>query len=146
MDRLLENRDWRYYRDKYLALVTIFSLVIALADLFSDWPPDHDSLKSGLRLLAVAAVALLFSSQRLATIGGAVGFVGLRIFIGMFLYHFPPMLGAGIIGVCVLILLLLVMRNYRLPYRIGRYTAVELGIDSLVFCGMLWTMIKIKLI
>jgi hypothetical protein len=146
MGRLLENTDLRYYRDKYLALVTIFSSIVAVLLLFSSWPPNHDDLKHGLSLLALGAVALLFSSQRLVTLGAGVAFVGSRILIGMFFYHFPAILGIAIVGVCMLIVfaLLLVTKDYRLAHSIGRYTGLELGIDSLVFCAILWLMIKIE--
>jgi hypothetical protein len=148
MNKLLQNTNPRWYRDKYLGLIAMLSLLVGAVRLFSSWPPDHDSLKSGLRLLALGAVALLLSSQRLMTLGAGVAFVGSRVLIGIFLYHFPPLLGLFVAGACGLVVLTLLwaFKDYSPPYEIRTYTALELGIDSLVFCAILFLMIRIDVL
>jgi hypothetical protein len=135
----IQNTDVRYYRDKYLGVLAICCVLIGAAFLTSRWPPTHTDLLKALEFSGLAAVVLVFSSQRLAMLGAC-------ILVGIVFYGSSVVLGSALAagcGVMVMgILFFFRRRSLRLPYTIGAYSYAEAGIDVLVFCGVLYLIVR----
>jgi hypothetical protein len=142
----IQNTDVRYYRDKYLGVLAICCVLIGAAFLTSRWPPTHTDLLKALEFSGLAAVVLVFSSQRLAMLGACIAFLGARILVGIVFYGSSVVLGSALAagcGVMVMgILFFFRRRSLRLPYTIGAYSYAEAGIDVLVFCGVLYLIVR----
>lgn len=133
----LQNTDLRWYRDKYLMIIFVVCLLVGLS-LVWGWPPRHEDLGRGMKFLGIAALCLLFSSQRFLILAGALTYIATRGIIGLALYH---SVGAVIVGVAAgaIFYLLVVKKKVKLApnYKINDYSYSELAIDMAVLGSLL---------
>jgi hypothetical protein len=91
-----------------------------------------------LKFLGVAALCLLFSSQRFLILAGALTYIATRGIIGLALYH---SVGALVVGVAAgaIFYLLAVRKKINLApnYKINDYSYSELAIDMAVLGSLL---------
>ena len=139
----LNNTDLRWYRDKYLAIISATSFVGAAVHL-ARWPAPHDELGRGLTFLAIAALCLVISPQRLPILSGALAIIVLRGIIGSVLYRsLPALLVAMIAGAAFYTLAAIAAKKGRVPYKINEYSYPELAIDTCVLLSLLWIYLRI---
>jgi hypothetical protein len=133
----LQNKDLRWYRDKYLAIVCFVCLVGAIS-LVSDWPPGRPELFRGLRFLGVAALCLIFSPRRAWTFTGVMVLVLTRAVVGFVVYH---SVGALVVALASAALVYAVAlrahADLQTPYQIHDYSYAELAIDCAVLGSLL---------
>jgi hypothetical protein len=136
----LQNTNWRWYRDKYLTVIFVLCFLGALSLLWT-WPISRGDLSRGARFLAVAAICLIASPQRMQILIGALSIVFLRGIIGSVLQRSVAVL--PVCALCGVAVYWLTRRGDRLmlasPYELGDYSYAELAIDCAVLGSLLWT-------
>lgn len=136
----IENTDPRYYRDKYLGLLFILSVITAAATL-SGWPPTHLEALQATKLSIVAAVCLAFSAYRLVLLSALFAFAAIRLLISAAFnasrLAIVLALVAGTIAMAIILTRLAVKGDYTFPYQFKRYTLIEYAIDMIAFLLML---------
>lgn len=132
----IRNTDLRYYRDKYIGLLFVFSMLGAIA-VFGDYPLPHAELVRGVKLLAVAIVCIVLSRYRVVLLGAMLAFVSIRLVWVAIIYHWWTGLGLGLAAGAMTLLLLLgrlsLKGDYSFPYKFGPYSSAEFAIDMVVF-------------
>lgn len=129
--RLL-NTDPRWFRDKYLTIVTVVCFLVGMS-LVWGWPPPRQELIRGLRFLGVATLCILISPQRYLILASALAFIFIRGIVGLALYHSLPALIVALIA--GLVLYFVATRkgvNLSPAYKVNDYSYAELGIDVVV--------------
>jgi len=136
----IQNTDLRYYRDKYLSILFIFTMLGAIA-VFSDWPLSHDELVRGEKLLAVAVICVAFLPYRLIAIGALLAFAAARLFWGAIIFRWwEGFVFGSLAGATALLLILgrLAFKgDYSIPYRFEPYSVAEIAVDTLAFLVIL---------
>jgi hypothetical protein len=143
----LYNTDLRWYRDKYLMIVSTVCLIGALVTV-KTWPPNHGEWISLGEYLAVAAVCFLLTPNRLIMLLEALGFIAIRGIFGLIVCHSIPALSVAVVAVAVLyfIIVLLNRKGVTLSpgYTVGEYSYGELAIDLAVLLFLLWLYLELQ--
>lgn len=133
----LQNKDLRWYRDKYLAIVCLVCLVVGIS-LVSNWPPSRPELFRGLRFLSVAGLCLIISPRRAWVFTAVMVVVLLRAVVGFVFYH---SVGALVVAVVSAALVYVGARrgavNFPKAYQIDDYSYAELAIDCVVLGSLM---------
>jgi hypothetical protein len=135
----LQNKDLRWYRDKYLAAVFLVSFLVGISLLWA-WPLPHTHLIRGARFLAVAGLCLVMSSQWKFILASSMAFVFLRGAVAFFVQH---SIGALLVSVVcgAGVYLLTQGKRWRMrppPYEVKDYSVSEFAIDCAVMGSLLW--------
>ena len=106
----VDPRLWeqvRSYADRYLALLCLFSTILALAGLEGEWTLTF-------RFSLVALSVLLIAYDRLFVAGAALVFISFRSSVGFFVWRRLILLQIGLAsGILLLGIVLLSGRLYR---------------------------------
>jgi len=135
----LQNKDPRWYRDKYLTAVFVVCFLVGMSLLWA-WPPPHRDLVRGACFLGVAGTCFLVSPQRMLILASALAIIFIRGIVGLVLRHsIGALLVSAVSGVAVYFL----VRGNRLaslspPYEIRDYSYAELAIDCVVLGSILY--------
>lgn len=136
----IHNTDLRYYRDKYVGLLFVFSMLGAIA-VFADWPLPHAELVHGAKLLVVAIICIALSRYRIVLLGAMLAFIAVRLVWGAIIYHWWEGFVLGLVARAVTLALVLgrlsFKGDYSFPYRFEPYSIAEFAIDMVVFVLML---------
>jgi len=138
----LQNKDLRWYRDKYLGAVFVLCFLVAMSLLWV-WPLPRLNAIRGASFLSVAGICLLVSPQRLFILLGGLAFVSVRAVVGVALYHSVAALGVGVAsGAALYYLCMRKAPGVQLPYEIKDYSYAELAIDCAVLGTFLWVYVR----
>lgn len=126
----LQNTDWRWYRDKYLAIIAFVSLISSLSLLW-DWPPPHSDLVRGLSFLTVAAICVVISPQRYFVLIGVFATILVRGIVASATHQsIAAVVVATLAGLSAYLLLRLASKHLSPDYKINDYSYAELAIDA----------------
>ena len=130
----LQNRDPRWYRDKYLAIIFAISVIAATALLGE---PHSAASRRAFAFIAISIVCLILTPQRLFILTAGLAIISVRGLVGGLLYSSwkPVALSAGVGAACYF--LIRRFPNNSVPYRINDYSYAELFVDSVVLVSML---------
>lgn len=133
----LHNTNLRWYRDKYLIIVSSVCFLVGMSLLWG-WPPPREDLMRGLRFLAVAAICILISPQRSLILAGALAIIFIRGIVGIALYHSVAALIVGLAaGMAYYFLTMRKMFGLSSDYKVNDYSYTELAIDVIVLVAAL---------
>jgi hypothetical protein len=109
----LPSRDFNYYRDLFLIWPFLLFTIAGLVNLFS---VGHDH-RFGFKCVALSLVTLLLARERLALLGGALGFCAVQSGISFVLHRDWAALAVSILTGVVFLLLIRSIRNDKPSYR-----------------------------
>jgi hypothetical protein len=139
----LQNTDLRWYRDKYLTCIFVVCLLGGLS-LVWGWPPLHENLIRGTKVLSVAALCLVVSPQRFTILAGGMLIIFSRGLIGLVLYHSVGALIVGLTaGLIFCFLAIWKKLSFSPNYKVNDYSYSELVIDMAVLLFLIWVGIKL---
>lgn len=129
----LQNKDLRWYRDKYLTAVFLICFLVGMSLLWA-WPPPHNDVIRGARFLGVAGICLLASSQRKLILASAMAIIFIRGVVAFFIQH---SIGALLVSVVCggVVYLLTQVKRWPMrppPYDLNDYSYSEFAIDCVV--------------
>ena len=136
----LQNKDLRWYRDKYLAAVFLVCFLVGMSLLWV-WPLPHNHLIRGARFLGVAGLCLVVSSQWKFILASSLAFVFLRGAVAFFLQHSVGALLVSVVSGAG-VYLLTQGKGWHMrppPYEVKDYSVAEFSIDCAVMGLLLWT-------
>jgi hypothetical protein len=126
----LPSRDFNYYRDLFLIWPFLLFTIAGLVNLFSVGQ-DH---RFGFKCVALSLVTLLLARERIALLGGALGFCAVQSGISFVLKRDWVALAVSILTGVVFLLLIRSMRDYKPSYRWPKGLSIVdlvLGLSSL---------------
>jgi hypothetical protein len=128
----LPSRDLNYYRDLFLMWPFLLFTITALVNLFSIGK-DH---RLGLELAALSILSILLARERIALIGGALGFCAVQSLVSFFLRHDWVGLAVAIPSAALFIVLIRLLKDYKPSYGWPKglsIATVLVGLSSLGF-------------
>jgi hypothetical protein len=131
------SRDLNYYRDSFLIWPFLLSTIGALVNLFSVGK-DH---RSGLELAALSVLSILLARERIALVGGALGFCAVQSLVSFFLRHDWVGLAVAIPSGVLFVALIRLLKDYKPSYGWPRGLSIVdllVGLSSLGFSILLF--------
>jgi len=109
----LPSHDFNYYRDLFLVWPFLLFTVAGLVNLFG---VGHDH-RVGVKLVALSLVTVLLARERIALIGGALGFCAVQSLLSFFLRHNWIGLAVAIPAGIFFIFLIRGLKDYKPSYQ-----------------------------
>lgn len=133
----LPSHDFNYYRDLFLIWPFLLFTIAGLANLFSR---GHDH-RLGFIFAGLSLLSLLFARERIALIGGGLGFCAVQSLVSFFLRHDWVGLAVAIPSGALFIVLIRLLKNYKPSYEWPKGLSIaavlvvlsSLGFSFLVF-------------
>jgi hypothetical protein len=127
----LPSRDLNYYRDLFLIWPFLLFTITALVNLFSVGK-DH---RLGLELAALSILSILLARERIALIGGALGFCFVQSLVSFFIRRDWVGLAVAIPTGTLFLVLIRYLKDYKPSYEWPKGSIVDLlvGLSSLGF-------------
>lgn len=126
------SRDLNFYRDSFLIWPFLLFTIAGLANLFSRGV-DH---RPGFEFAALSILFLLLARERIALVGGALGFCAVQSLVSFFLRHDWVGLAVAIPSGTLFVVLIRSLKNYKPSYEWPKglsIAAVLVGLSSLGF-------------